>query len=121
MRGKAVTRRQGLKRHRELSFTPGFPTHSRGLLFTPDTCLDDKSAPQNENIEFVTIDIDQDGFFKKFLFTHFFTVYIAYYLGRLADAAGRDLISIAASDPWWGQRSIELFPQCADIPSVPVA
>jgi glucose/mannose-6-phosphate isomerase len=92
--------------------------YTRAKVATLAQLLGDKSVPQNENIEFVTIDIDQDGFLKKFLYTHFFTVYIAYYLGRLADAPGRDLISIAASNPWWSQRSIELFPQCVDIPAV---
>jgi glucose/mannose-6-phosphate isomerase len=92
--------------------------YTRNKVATLGQLLGDKSVPQNQNIEFVTIDINQDGFFKKFLYTHFFTVYIAYYLGCLADAPGRDLISIAASNPWWSQRSIELFPKCVDIPSV---
>jgi glucose/mannose-6-phosphate isomerase len=77
-----------------------------------------KEVTQNSNIEFVNIDINQDGFFKKFFFTHFFTIYIAYYLGKYSDVEGRDLISIAAKNPWWSQRSIELFPKCVDIPSV---
>lgn len=83
----------------------------------------DKGVAQNQNIEFVNIDLDQRNFFEKFFFAHFFTVYIAYYLGRLTDAEGRDLISIAAKNPWWSQRSIELFPKCVDIPGVldPVA
>jgi len=92
--------------------------YTRGKVATLAQLFDDKSVPQNQHIEFVNIDIDQDDFFKKFLFTHFFTVYIAYYLGQLADVSGRDLISIAASNPWWSQRSIELFPKCVDIPSV---
>lgn len=76
-----------------------------------------EQVPQNQNIEFVIVDLDQDTFLKKFFFGHFFTVYIAYYLGRLADVTGRDLISIAAQNPWWSQQSIELFPSCVDIPS----
>ncbi|KAJ5387576.1 hypothetical protein N7509_010117 [Penicillium cosmopolitanum] len=77
-----------------------------------------KDVTQNSNIEFVNIEINQDDFFKKFFFTHFFTIYIAYYLGKYSDVEGRDLISIAAKNPWWSQRSIELFPKCIDIPSV---
>ncbi len=92
--------------------------YTRAKVATLAQLFDDKSVPQNENVEFINIDIDQEGFFKKFLFTHFFTVYVAYYLGQLSDVAGRDLISIAASNPWWSQRSIELFPKCVDIPSV---
>jgi glucose/mannose-6-phosphate isomerase len=78
----------------------------------------DKTVPQNKNIEYVVIDLNQKGFFNKFFYAHFFTVYVAYYLGKLADVEGRDLISIAAKNPWWSQRSIELFPKCVDIPGV---
>jgi glucose/mannose-6-phosphate isomerase len=76
----------------------------------------DKDVPQNQTIEFVVIDLDQRDFFQKFFFAHFFTVYVAHYLGQLTDAEGRDLISIAAQNPWWSQRSIDLFPKCVDIP-----
>lgn len=51
-------------------------------------------------------------------FGHFFTVYVAYYLGVHSDVEGRDLISIAAKNPWWSQRNIELHPKCVDIPQV---
>jgi glucose/mannose-6-phosphate isomerase len=77
----------------------------------------DKTVAPNHNIEIITIDLDQNGFFQKLFFAHFFTVYIAYYLGLHTDASGRDLISIAAKNPWWSQRSIDLFPKCVDIPS----
>lgn len=91
--------------------------YTREKIETLERLFGDKSVPQNRNIEFVTIDLDQEDFFKKFFFGHFFTVYIAYYLGLHADVTGRDLISIAAGNPWWSQRSIELFPKCVDIPS----
>jgi glucose/mannose-6-phosphate isomerase len=77
----------------------------------------DRGVHQNRHIEFVHIELNQKNFFQRFFFGHFFTVYIAYYLGQLADVEGRDLISIAAANPWWSQRSIELFPKCVDIPS----
>lgn len=77
----------------------------------------DDSIPQNKNIEIITLVLDQPTFFERFFFGHFFTVYIAYYLAKMADVAGRDLISIAAGNPWWSQRNIELFPKCVDIPS----
>ena len=92
--------------------------YTRNKIQTLEGLFGGKAVPQNRNIEFVNIDLDQDNFFKKFFFGHFFTVYIAYYLGKYTDAEGRDLISIAAKNPWWSQRSIELFPKCIDIPSV---
>jgi len=84
---------------------------------TMEKLFGDRNVPQNENIEFVVIELDQGTFLRKFFFGHFFTVYIAYYLGLDADVSGRDLISTAAQNPWWSQRSIELFPKCIDIPS----
>ena len=92
--------------------------YTRKKIQTLDGLFGGKEVPQNRNIEFVNIDLDQDNFFKKFFFGHFFMVYVAYYLGQYSDVEGRDLISIAAKNPWWSQRSIELFPKCIDIPSV---
>jgi glucose/mannose-6-phosphate isomerase len=91
--------------------------YTRKKIQTLEGLFGDKGVAQNKNIEFVTVDLDQEDFFKKFFFGHFFTVYIAYYLGLHADVTGRDLISVAAGNPWWSQRSIELFPKCVDIPS----
>lgn len=90
--------------------------YTRDKIVTLERLFGDARAPQNQNIEFVTIDLDQRDFFQKFFFAHFFTVYVAYYLGRHTDAEGRDLISLAAKNPWWSQRSIALFPKCVDIP-----
>ncbi|MET9385468.1 SIS domain-containing protein [Streptomyces sp. NPDC002928] len=95
----------------------GADDYTRNKIETLEKLFGDKSVPQNRNIEFITIELDQEDFFKKFFFGHFFTVYIAYYLGLHADVTGRDLISIAAGNPWWSQRSIERFPKCVDIPS----
>uniref|UniRef100_A0A0D2XG28 Bifunctional glucose-6-phosphate/mannose-6-phosphate isomerase C-terminal domain-containing protein n=1 Tax=Fusarium oxysporum (strain Fo5176) TaxID=660025 RepID=A0A0D2XG28_FUSOF len=78
---------------------------------------ENKDIPQNKNIEFINIDLNQDNFFRKFFYGHFFTVYVAYYLGIHSDVEGRDLISIAAKNPWWSQRNIELHPKCVDIPA----
>lgn len=80
--------------------------------------LGDKSVERNEMIEFVNIELDQKDFFQKFFYAHFFSVYVAYFLGQLNDAEGRDLISITAGNPWWSQKNIELFPKCTDIPGV---
>ena len=91
--------------------------YTRDKIATMSKLLGDKSVAQNKNIEFVTIDLNQKNFLQKFFYAHFFTVYIAYYLGQMTDAEGRDLISIAAKNPWWSQQSIDLFPKCVDIPS----
>ena len=90
-------------------------THEK--IRTLEKLFGDKGVAQNRNIEFVVIDLDQGNFFDKFFFGHFFSVYVAYYLAQLADVSGRDLISIAAKNPWWSQDSIEQFPKCIDIPS----
>ncbi|KAJ5851264.1 uncharacterized protein N7529_010649 [Penicillium soppii] len=92
--------------------------YTRNKIQTLEGLFGSKEVPQNCNIEFVKIELNQDDFFKKFFFTHFITIYVAYYLGKYSDVKGRGLISIAAKNPWWSQRSIELFPKCIDIPSV---
>jgi glucose/mannose-6-phosphate isomerase len=91
--------------------------YTREKIATLKGLFGDDSVPQNRNIEFLHLELDQDGFFRRFFYGHFFTVYVAYFLGLLADVTGRDLISIAAKNPWWSARSIELFPECVDIPS----
>jgi glucose/mannose-6-phosphate isomerase len=91
--------------------------YTRNKVQTLEELFGRKEVSQNGNIEFVKIELDQGNFFKKFFFTHFFTIYVAYYLGKYSDVEGRDLISIAAKNPWWSQRSIELFPKCINIPS----
>ena len=92
--------------------------YTRNKVATLATLFGDKSVPQNKNIEIVNIELDQGSFFRKFFFAHFFSIYVAYYLALEADVEGRDLISVAAKNPWWSQRSIELFPKCVDIPAV---
>ena len=89
-------------------------THQK--VATIEKLFGDNSVPQNVNIEVATIRLDQDSFFKKFYYAHFFMVYVAFYLAKLADVSGRDLISIAAKNPWWSQKSIAKHPKCIDIP-----
>ncbi|KAJ5202174.1 bifunctional phosphoglucose phosphomannose isomerase [Penicillium cf. viridicatum] len=91
--------------------------YTKGKVKTLEGLFGSKSVPQNKNIEFINIDLNQDNFFRKFFFGHFFTVYVAFYLGKHANVEGRDLISIAAKNPWWSQKNIELHPKCVDIPS----
>jgi glucose/mannose-6-phosphate isomerase len=91
--------------------------YTKDKVKTLEGLFGSKDVPQNKNIEFINIDLNQDNFFKKFFYGHFFTVYVAYYLGIHSDVEGRDLISIAAKNPWWSQRNIELHPKCVDIPS----
>lgn len=89
-------------------------THQK--VATLERLFGDKTLYQNQNIEFVRIDINQPDFFKKFYFTHFFMVEVAFYLGQMANVSGRDLISIAAKNPWWSKESIDEHPSCVDIP-----
>ncbi len=76
----------------------------------------DKSIPQNKNIEFFNIELDQNNFIEKYFFANFFAIQIAYHLGIHNDTEGRDLISIAAGNPWWSQENIAAHPDCRDIP-----
>ncbi|KAG9499622.1 hypothetical protein J7337_008081 [Fusarium musae] len=89
--------------------------YTKDKVKTHEGLFGSKDVPQNKNIEFINIDLNQDNFFKKFFYGHLFTVYVAYYLGIHSDVEGRDLISIAAKNPWWSQRNIELHPKCVDI------
>ncbi|RBR04239.1 hypothetical protein FVER53590_01713 [Fusarium verticillioides] len=91
--------------------------YTKDKVKTLEGLFGSKDVPQNKNIEFINIDLNQDNLFKKFFYGHFFTVYVAYYLGIHSDVEGRDLISIAAKNPWWSQRNIELHPKCVDIAS----
>ncbi len=91
-------------------------TYTQGKVDTLGKLFGDKTIPQNKNIEFVRIDLNQETFFKKIYYAHFFMVYVAYFLGKYSDVEGRDLISIAAKNPWWSQESIEEHPKCVNIP-----
>lgn len=90
--------------------------YTKNKVATLQQLFGDRSRLQNRNIELVTIALDQEGFFRKFYHTHFFLVYVAMFLGELSDVEGRDLISIAAKNPWWSQKSIGEHPLCVDIP-----
>lgn len=90
--------------------------YTKNKVATLKKLFADKSIPQNKNIEFFDIHLDQKDFFQKFYFAHFFMVYVAMFLGELSDVEGRDLISIAAKNPWWSQESIDEHPLCVNIP-----
>jgi len=90
--------------------------YTKNKIATLQQLFGDRSRIQNRNIELVTITLDQDNFFKKFYHAHFFLVYIAMFLGEISNVEGRDLISIAAKNPWWSQKSIGEHPHCVDIP-----
>lgn len=64
-------------------------------------------APQNRNIEFVSIDVEGRNFFDKIFSTLLFTQYIALSLGRYYDTPSRELISQAAGNPWYNRRTIQ--------------
>ena len=89
------------------------------LYSTPIYLLfSDKEVIQNKNIEFIKIDLNQSNFIEKYFFANFFTIQIAYHLGLYNDTEGRDLISIAAGNPWWSQKNIEFHPDCSEIPGI---
>jgi len=77
----------------------------------------DPSDPKNANIELIEIDMNHEGFFNKFFCTHFYMVHTAFYLAKLQNVEGRDLISIAAKHPWWSNTSIDKHPSCVNIPN----
>lgn len=81
----------------------------------------DKSIPQNANVEFVNIELDQENFIQKYMFANFFAIQAAYHLSLYNDTEGRDLISRAAGNPWWSQKNIEAHPDCRAIPGQLVA
>lgn len=77
----------------------------------------DGSIPQNRNITFFNLELDQKDFIQKYFFANFFAIQVAYHLALYNDTTGRDLISRAAGNPWWSQRTIEAHPDCRTIPS----
>lgn len=91
--------------------------YTKNKIATLRKLFGDKSIPQNKNIEFFDIHLNQDNFFRKFYFAHFFMVYVAMFLGQRSNIEGRDLISIAAKNPWWSQESIDEHPLCVKIPT----
>jgi len=90
--------------------------YTKNKVATLKKLFADRSVAQNRNIEFFDLHLDQENFFQKFYFAHFFMVYTAFFLGRMSNIEGRDLISIAAKNPWWSQKSIEAHPLCVSIP-----
>jgi len=90
--------------------------YTKRKVETIEKLFGDPDVKQNKNISVWRVDLDQDTFFKKFYYAHFFMVYVAFYLGKMSNVEGRDLISIAAKNPWWSQESIDEHPKCVDIP-----
>jgi glucose/mannose-6-phosphate isomerase len=91
--------------------------YSREKVATMERVFTDKAASQNRHVKFMKVVLDQDDFCQKYLFGNFLMMHVAFHLGCRVDAAGRDLISITAGNPWWSQASIERFPRCIDIPA----
>lgn len=65
-----------------------------------------ESAMQNK-IEVLTVDIDQDNFFRKFFSTLLFVHYMTYFLGLHYKIQSRELISKSAGNPWYNQMTIQ--------------
>jgi len=65
-----------------------------------------EKVPQNQNITIQEISLNQKDFFKKFFSTLWFVQYISYYLGICYNYKSRELISIAAQNPWYNMKTI---------------
>jgi glucose/mannose-6-phosphate isomerase len=55
--------------------------YTKGKVQTLQDLFGNQNVHQNRNIEIVNLELNQKNFFERFFFGHFFTVYIAYYLG----------------------------------------
>jgi glucose/mannose-6-phosphate isomerase len=91
--------------------------YTRDKVATMEQIFSNEADLANKNIVFLRIDLDQPDFLKKFFYTHFFMVYIAYFLAQQTNILGRDLISLTAKNPWWSQKNIDKYESCIDIPS----
>ncbi|MFT4311441.1 MAG: hypothetical protein ACMXX7_02335 [Candidatus Woesearchaeota archaeon] len=61
---------------------------------------------QNKNITVHVTKIDQSNFFKKFFSTLQLVQYVSYFLGIYYNYKSRELISTAAGNPWYNQKTI---------------
>lgn len=69
--------------------------------------ITDPHVEQNRNIVFQEIVMDQSNFFNKFFTTLLCLNYTAYFLGVYANVQSRELISTAAGNPWYNQKTIQ--------------
>lgn len=64
-------------------------------------------VPQNVNITCLSIGLQGDTFLKKLFSTLLFVQQIALTLGEYYDTPSRELISLAAGNPWYNQKTIQ--------------
>ena len=63
--------------------------------------------PQNKNIAIAITELNQGNFFKQFFSTLQFVQYVSYFLGVYYNYESRELISTAAGNPWYNQKTIQ--------------
>lgn len=69
--------------------------------------ISDKTVNQNKNISIHELILDKGNFFGNFFSTLYFLNYIAYFLGIKHNFKSRELISTAAGNPWYNQKTIQ--------------
>ncbi len=62
---------------------------------------------ENKNISVNLIEMNQNNFLKKFFSTLLFVQYITYYLWLYYNTKSREIISIAAGNPWYNINTIK--------------
>ncbi|HCW32111.1 MAG: bifunctional phosphoglucose/phosphomannose isomerase, glucose/mannose-6-phosphate isomerase [Candidatus Peregrinibacteria bacterium GW2011_GWF2_39_17] len=97
------------------------PKEKHGLWFFSDKNEDDYTkkkmdnliklltakVPQNKNVAIAITELNQGNFFKQFFSTLQFIQYVSYFLGVYYDYESRELISTAAGNPWYNQKTIQ--------------
>lgn len=63
--------------------------------------------PQNANITYLSISLQGDTFLKKLFSALLFVQQVSLALGEYYDTPSRELISLAAGNPWYNQKTIQ--------------
>ncbi len=63
-------------------------------------------VPQNKKVAIVITELNQGNFFKQFFSTLQFVQHVSYFLGVYYNYESRELISTAAGNPWYNQKTI---------------
>ncbi|MFN8771052.1 MAG: SIS domain-containing protein [Neisseriaceae bacterium] len=69
--------------------------------------ISEKTVKQNKNISIHEIILDKSNFSENLFSTLYFLSYIAYFLGIKYNTKSRELISTAAGNPWYNQKTIQ--------------
>ncbi len=86
---------------------PGKDEYMRKKMERFSRLMTDEQVRQNDQIELVEIELNQTNFFEKFFSTLLFINHVSYFLGIYANVKSRELISTAAGNPWYNQKTIQ--------------